>query len=148
MATGDNPIIPLFEDADRITAAATAAIGSGRFVKPSGNFQAGPLLDITGPTTPLTGGNLIQVAQCVAGDRALGVADRDASGSGEVLGVITGHDIVPMVSGGATTAGAKVMSDANGAAVPWTSAASEANNALGIAVSAAAGGICYVKLFS
>lgn len=148
MATGDNPITPLFRDADRITAACTAAVGSGRFVKPSGNFQGGPLLDLTGPTTPLTGGNLPQVAQCVAGERAIGVADRDGSGSGEVIGVITGHEIVPMVSGAATTAGAKVMSDANGAAVPWTSAASEANNANGIAVSAASGGIVYVKLYS
>jgi hypothetical protein len=143
VATGDNPITPLFEDADRITAAATAAVGSGRFVKPSGNFQGGPLLDLTGPTTPLVGGNLIQAAQCVAGDKALGVADRDASGSGEVFGIITGHDIVPMVSGAATTAGAEVQSDANGAAIPL--AAGRPN---GIAVSAASGGIVYVKLYS
>jgi hypothetical protein len=144
MATGDNAIVPLFDPGAKITAAATAAIGAGRFVKPSGNFQGGPLLDVTGPTTPLTGGNLMQVAQCVAGDKAVGVAGWDASGAGEVLPVYNGPGIVvPMVSGAATTAGAEVQSDANGAAIPL--AAGKSN---GMAVSAASGGVVYVRLYT
>jgi len=128
MATGDNPIIPLFEPGERPTAAATAAIGAGKFLKVSADMQASPILNVT---TPLVGGNLIQVAQCVAGERAIGVSGWDASGSGEVLPVIGPNMVVPMVAGSAVTFGQKVMSDAAGLPVPWTSAASEANNANG-----------------
>jgi hypothetical protein len=142
MATGDNAIVPLFDPGAKITAAATAAIGAGRFVRPSANMQGGPLLDISGPTTALTGGNLMQVAQTVAGERAIGVAGWDASGAGEVLPVYNGPGIVvPMVSGAATAAGVEVQSDANGAAIPL--AAGRPN---GMAISAAAGGVVYVRL--
>lgn len=143
MATGDNPVQPLFEPSNRVTVVATAAVGAGRFVKPSGNFQGGPLLDLTGPTTPLVGGNLIQCAQCVAGDKAIGVALYDASGNGEPFPCAMAHFILPVVAGGAIAAGNEVQSDANGAAIVL--AAGKAN---GIAVSAAAGGVVYIKMYS
>lgn len=144
MATGDNAIIPLHEKGDRITCAAGAAIGAGRFVKISANMQqVSPLLDLSTPTSPLTGGNLPVVAQCVAGDKAFGVAEWDASGAGEVLGVFCGHFIVPMVAGAAVAAGVEVQADANGAAI--TLAAGKAN---GIAVNTAVGGIVYVRIYS
>lgn len=144
MATGDNAVIPLYEPGSRITAAATAAIGAGRFVKISGNLQGGPGLDVSTPTSPLTGGNLPQVAQCVAGDKAYGVSGWDAAASGDVLPVLNGPGmVVPMVSGAATTAGQEVQSDANGAAIPL--AAGKSN---GMAISAAAGGVVYVRLYS
>lgn len=149
MATGDNPLIPLYEEGDRFTAAVTAAVTSGRFVKPSGNFQGGPLLDLTGPTTPLVKGNLPQVAQCVAGDRALGVAAWDAPNVDDVLPVINNGSgmIVPMVAGGTIVAGNKVMSDAAGQPVAWVSAASEANNSNGLALNGATvGQTVYVRL--
>jgi hypothetical protein len=48
-------------------------------VKISGNPQGGPLLDISTPTSPLTKGNLLQVAPCVAGDKAFGVTKWDTA---------------------------------------------------------------------
>jgi hypothetical protein len=145
MATGDNAILPLFTPADDVTCAASAAIGAGKFVKISADMQASPILAVG---TPLVKGNLMVVAQCVAGDKAFGVSKWDASGADEVLGVFSGGQVVPMTAGGSITAGNKVMSDASGNPVAWTSAASEANNANGIAVSTATNGnTVYVKLF-
>lgn len=150
MALGDNAIVALFDEASDLSAAVTAAVSAGRFVKISGGMQGGgPLLDVSTATSPLTGGNLMQVAQCVAGDRALGVSKWDAPTVGDVVGIHAGYQIVPMVAGAAITAGQKVMSDANGQPVPWTSAVSEANNSNGIAVSTAAGAATvYIKLRS
>lgn len=149
MALGDNAIVALFDEAGDLSAAVTAAVSAGRFVKISGSFQAGPLLDVSTATSPLTGGNLVQVAPCVAGDRALGVAKWDAPTAGDVVGVHAGHQVVPMVAGAAITAGQKIMSDINGQPIPWVSAAAEANNSNGIAVSTAAGAATvYIKLRS
>jgi Uncharacterized conserved protein (DUF2190) len=149
MAKGDNPIIPLYEPGSRITGAATAAITSGRFVKPA-DFQGGPLLDLSTPTSPLTKGNMLKVTQCGAGEKAIGVAGWDAPSADDELPVINGPGIVvPMVAGGTIAAGAKVMSDANGQPVAWTSAASEANNANGIALNAVTvGQTVYVRLYT
>jgi predicted RecA/RadA family phage recombinase len=144
VATGDNAIVPLHEVGDRITAAAGAAIGAGRFVRISANMQqTSPLLDISTSLSPLTGGNLPVVSQCTAGQKAFGVAEWDAAAAGDVLGVYCGHFIVPMVSGAAITAGVEVESDANGAAI--TLASGKAN---GIAVNTAVGGVVYVRLYS
>lgn len=144
MATGDNAILPLFTPADDLTAAVTAAVGSGKFCKISGDLQASPILSVS---APLTGGNLMKVAQCVAGDKAIGVSKWDAATAGDVVGLFAGGQVVPMTAGGSITAGNKVMSDANGNPVAWTSAASEANNANGIAVSTATNGnTVWVKL--
>jgi len=132
MATGDNPVVPLFEPGERPTAAATAAIGAGKFLKVSADMQASPILNVT---TPLVGGNLFQVAQTVAGDRAIGVAGWDASGSGEVLPVLGPNMVVPMVAGAAITFGNEVQSDAAGLPIPL--AAGKSN---GIALNSASGG--------
>lgn len=140
MATGDNAILPLFTPAQDVTAAASAAIGAGKFVKISADMQASPLLNVS---APLTKGNLMVVAQCVAGDKAIGVSKWDASGADEVLGLFTGGQVVPMTAGAAITAGVEVQSDANGN--PITLAAGKAN---GIAVSTAANAATvYVKLY-
>lgn len=148
MALGDNPVIALFEPADDLTAAVTAAVTSGKFVKIGGAFQGGPLLDVSTPTGPITKGNLMQVTQCVAGEKAIGVTKWDTVAADDVVGLFSGGQIVPMTAGGTITAGNKVMSDASGNPVAWTSAASEANNANGVAVSSATNGtVVYVKLF-
>jgi hypothetical protein len=140
MATGDNAILPLFTPADDVTCAASAAIGAGKFVKISADMQASPILVVG---TPLTKGNLMVVALCVAGDKAFGVSKWDASGADEVLGVFTGNQIVPMTAGGTVTAGQEVQSDASGNVI--TLAAGKAN---GIAVSSATNGnTVYVKLY-
>lgn len=147
MATGDNAVIPLFEPGARITGAATAAVSAGKFVKISADMQQSPLLTVS---SPITGGNVVQCAQCVAGDKAFGVAGYDAVNVGDTFPVINGPGIVvPMTAGATITAGNKVMSDANGNPVPWTSAASEANNANGLAVSSAANAaVVFVRLYS
>jgi hypothetical protein len=96
MALGDNSIVPLYEPGTRITAAVTAAVTGGKFVRPSGNFQSGPLL-----STASDGGN-VQVATCGAGLRALGVAGYDGPNAGDKIPLICGHDIVvPMTAGAA-----------------------------------------------
>lgn len=144
MATGDNVVTPLFDPVGKPSAAVTAAVGAGRFLKISGNFQAGPLLDVSTPTGPLVGGNLMQVAQCVAGDKAIGVARWDAAAAGDVVGVLgVPGMIVPVVAGGAIVAGTEVQSDANGAAITLA-----AGKATGYAVSASVGGIVYVRLYA
>lgn len=150
MATGDNPITPLFEPGQKITARITAAVTAGRFVKPSGNFEGGPLLDVSTPTGPLTGGNLMKVATCGAGQQAIGVAGTDGAADGDVIPVLNGPGlVVPMTAAGAITAGDKIMSDASGRATTWVTAASEANNALGVAISGAADtATVYVRLFT
>ena len=112
MATGDNPTIPLYEDGDRISAAITAAVSTGTFVGISGSFQGGPLLTVA---TPLTGGNLPQVATCTAAAKPFGVAVTDGVTAGDVIGVITGYGfVVPMVAGGTIAFGAEVECGAAG----------------------------------
>jgi len=147
MALGDNSIVPLFDPGDDLTAAVTAAVTAGRFCKISGNFQGGPLLSLSTPTSPLTKGNLIQVAPCGAGEQAIGVSKWDAPTADDVVGLYSGNKVVPMVADGAVTAGDKIMSGATGGAKTWATAASEANNCLGVAVSGAADtATVYVKL--
>lgn len=147
MALGDNAIVALFDDGDDRSAAVTAAVSAGRFVKISADVQGGPLLDVSTVAGPLTGGNLIKVATCGAGQRAFGVAKWDAPTAGDVVGLYTANQTVPMVAAGAVAFGDKIMSDASGNAKTWVSAASEANNALGVAESSAIDtGVVYVKL--
>lgn len=142
MATGDNATIPLFEPGERITAAATAPVVSGKFVKVTADMQSQPALNIA---APLTGGNLIQCAQAVAGDKAFGVAGYDAAAIGDSFPVLNGPGmVVPMVAGAAITAGQEVQSDA--AANPIPLAAGKSN---GMAVNSAANGATvYVRLYS
>lgn len=147
MALGDNAIVALFDDSDDRTAAVTAAVSAGRFVAISATVQGGPLLDVSTVAGPLTGGNLIKVATCGAGARAIGVAKWDAPTAGDVVGLYCANQTVPMVASGAITAGDLIMSDASGNAKTWVSAASEANKVLGIAETTAADtAAVYVKL--
>jgi hypothetical protein len=142
VALGDNAILALFDDGEEITVAALGAIGAGKFVRPGGNFQAGPLLDVSTPTSPLTGGNLPQVQACVAGEKALGVTKWDTAASGDVVGLYCGVQAVPMVAGATVIAGQEVQSDANGLPIPL--AAGRSN---GVALNGGAGGATiWVKL--
>src|SRR3954453_19489450 len=109
MAVGDNPVIPLFEEGHRPTAAEAAAVVAGKFIKIGADLQASPILNVA---TPLTGGNLMQVVQCVAGDRCIGVAVWDGPTIGDVVPIIALPLVVPMVAGAAITFGQEVQSDA------------------------------------
>lgn len=147
MALGDNPIAALFDPGDKRSAAVTAAVTAGRFVRISAVPEGGPPLDLSTPTSPLTGGNLIKVATCGAGQRAFGVSRWDAPTIGDVVGIYCGSQTVPMVADGAVTAGDIIMSGATGGAKTWVTAASDANKELGIAETTAADtATVYVKL--
>jgi Uncharacterized conserved protein (DUF2190) len=148
MALGDNPVIPLYEPGERFSARVTAAVTHGTFVAPSGNFEGGPLLDVSAPTSPLTGGNLPKVATCGAGAKAIGVAGFDAVADGDVIPVINGPGIVvPMTAGAAITAGQQVESNAAGNPIPWGGTIATQPN--GIAISGAANGATvYVRLYT
>lgn len=141
MAKYDNGILPLFDDADHVTGAVATgqSVNGGRFVAPSGGFQSGPALTASSPAND--GGNL-QVAQCGAAAKALGVAAYDAPNPGDKVHIYTGRFIVPMTAGGNITAGQEVESDANGK--PVTLASGRPN---GIAVSSAtSGNTVYIRL--
>jgi hypothetical protein len=139
MAKGDNAILPLYEDADNLTAAVTAAVTGGRFVSPSASFQSGPLLNAAAPATD--GGN-IQVAHTGAGLKALGVAAYDGPAVGDKIPVYTGRFVVPMTAGAAITAGQQVEANASGQPIPLAAGVSN-----GLAVStAASGATVYVRL--
>jgi hypothetical protein len=139
MAYMDNAVIPLFEEGHRPSAAAAAAVFGGKFVKIGADMQASPILNVG---TPLVGGNLMQVVQCVAGDRAIGVSGWDAPTIGDVVPIISIPIVVPMVAGAAVTFGQEVQSDAAGLPIPL--AAGKSN---GIALNSAAGGaIVWVAL--
>jgi hypothetical protein len=79
--------------------------------------------------------NLYDVGQVTtAGGFAVGVSKYDAVDNAEFG--IHGQPgmIVPVSAGADINAGAAVMSDANGRAIPWVTAASDANHVLGIAM--------------
>lgn len=127
-----NESIPFHETSD-FSAKATAAVTGKRFVRPSGSRESGPGLSSTSE-----GGNYL-VAHCGAGLKACGVSTYDAAINTKVGVVGTPGRIVPVTAAAAIAAGAEVMSDATGQAITWTSAASEANRALGQAMTAASG---------
>lgn len=142
MAYGDNAILPLYRPADELTARTVAAIGSGKFVKPSAAFEGGPLLDISTPTAPFTGGNNFRVAACVAGDKSIGVTAWDTAADGDKVTVYCGGQVVPMIAGANITGGVEVQSDAAG--LPITLAAGRSN---GICLSTVlSGAVAWIKL--
>jgi hypothetical protein len=144
MALGDNPVIPLFDPADDLSAAVSAAIGAAKFVKIGGNIQGGPVLDLSTPTSPLTKGNLIVVSACGAGDKSVGVTKWETAAADDAVGLFTGNQVVPMKAGANITAGKEVESDANGD--PITLASGKAN---GICITGAtSGGVAYIKLYA
>jgi hypothetical protein len=129
-----------FEDGN-VSFKATAAVTGKRFLKPSADQSGGP-----GLSTDIE--NLLKMATCGAGQKSSGVSKYDVASGSE--GGVHGQPgmIVPVTAGGAITVGQEVMSDATGKAVPWTSAASEANRALGLAMSGAANGAdAMIKLY-
>lgn len=104
-----NDCIPYYKPGADIPAACSAAVTGKRFLKVTGNRQSGPGLSSTAE------GSNYQVAQCVAGDKSIGVSMYDAPINGKV-GIVR-EGIVPVTSGAAVTAGTEVQSDANGKAI-------------------------------
>jgi hypothetical protein len=121
MALGDNGIIPLYRPGTDLTARATAAIAAGKFVRFSGAFEGGPLLDVSTPLSPLTGGNNFRVSLCGAAARASGVAAWDTAADGDKVLIYGPGEVVPMVAGAAITGGDEVESNASGNPIPLAS---------------------------
>jgi hypothetical protein len=121
-----NDCIPYKRPGEDISAKATAAVAGKRFVKVSGARTSGPGLAATAE------GSVYQAAQCVAGDRAIGVSAWDAA-LNEIFTIIIGG-IVPVTSGAAITAGAEVQADANGKAITLA-----AGKSLGVCMNTVAG---------
>jgi hypothetical protein len=126
-----NPCIPYHETGD-VTVRAEVALVGKRFVKISDPKTGGPGLSTDDA-------NVFVCSPCGAGEQAVGVAAYNIAitAEGPVLG--TPGKIVPVTSGAAITAGVEVMSDANGKAIAWTFAASDANKVLGVAMGSASG---------
>lgn len=110
-----------------LTGQATAAVTGKRFVKISGSRTN--KFNVLGTDAS---GNNHKVAPCGAGQAAIGVAKYDQPTVGGKVGVACAGILV-VTAGANLTAGQLVMSDATGQAIPWVSAASEANQKLGIA---------------
>jgi hypothetical protein len=117
LLTGANDCIPYYKPGADLPAAAGTAITGKRFIKVSANRQSGPGLSSTAEGSNYT------MAQCVAGDKAVGVSMYDTPVNGKV-GIVR-EGIVPVTSGAAVAAGQEVQSDALGKAIPL--AAGKAN---------------------
>lgn len=115
-----------------VTAETTVAVVGCRFVR----ISAARAFRFNVLATTATG-NPYKVAPCGAGGKAFGVSKYDQSVVGGKVGVARGG-IVTVLAGATITAGQKIMSDATGQAIPWVTAASEANECLGLAVDDAA----------
>lgn len=130
-----NDCIPWLEDADRITAQATAAVTGKRFVNASAARTSGPLIPATaqvGASDPTDGGR-IQAAHAAAAGHALGVSSWDAA-IGEGFTIIA-EGVVPVTAGAAITAGDAIEVGANGTAVPLATGVK-----VGVAVDSTANG--------
>lgn len=145
-----NICVPLFKGGEKdLTVKVTAAVVGKTFGAISATIESGP--EITTAVLPATydGGNL-RAATCGAGAKPDGVFAYDAA-INTIVPLIRqqGGAVVPVTSGAAITAGVEVMSDAAGKAIPWTSAASEANRKAGKATNTVAGANldCYIELY-
>jgi hypothetical protein len=122
-----NECIPYYTPGDAISAYVTTAVTGKRFVKISGNRQAGPALN-----TSTTGGN-VSINHATAAGRIFGVAKYDGA-VGDIIPVEkTSGSIVPVTAEGAIAAFAEVEVGTAGKAVTKTSGV-----AVGYVVSAAA----------
>jgi hypothetical protein len=138
-----NEAIAYYDNGEDLSCYANGAAVTGkRFVKVNGVKRVGS----QALATDALGGN-IPVVHCTAGAKALGVSTYDAADT-EGVPVMRGHKVVPVESGAAMTAGQKVMSDATGRAITWVTAASEANDDLGVVLNSptAAGQTAIVAL--
>lgn len=125
-----NDLVRVMEEGEDLTGQATAAVTGKRFLRVSAarNHKFN-VLGTTGASD-----NNYKVAPCgVVGQPALGVAKYDQPNIGGKVGIARGG-IVPVTAGAALTAGTEVMTDALGQAIPWVTAAGEANKKLGIAM--------------
>jgi hypothetical protein len=129
-----NDMVRTKEPGQDVTGQATAAVVGKRFVRISG-ARAYKFNQLAGTAD----GNNYKVATAVAGGAVFGVSKYDQPNIGGKVGVARGG-ICPVTCGANLTAGQRVMSDVNGAAIPWVSAASEANVWCGIAVDDALSG--------
>lgn len=124
-----NECIPYYTPGDAISAYVTTAVTGKRFVKISGNRQAGPALN-----TSTSGGN-VSINHATAAGRIFGVAKYDGA-VGDVIPVEkTPGSIVPVTASGAIAAFEEVEVGTAGVAVAKASGV-----AVGYAVSAAADG--------
>lgn len=143
MALGDNAIVPLYNPGVQLTARAVAAIAAGKFIRFSGAFEGGPLLDISTPLSPLTGGNNFRVALCGAAAKASGVSAWDTAADGDKVLIYGPGEVVPMVAGANITGGDEVESNASGNPIPLASGRA-CGQALATAASSA---VVYVRLY-
>lgn len=127
-----NDMVPTKRPGEDVSCETTAAVTGKRFVRISGAraFRFNVL------ATTATG-NLYKVAHSAAGGHAIGVSKYDQPNVGGKVGIARGGFCI-VTAGAAIAAGQYVMSDANGQAIPWVTAAGEANQKLGIAVDDAA----------
>lgn len=124
-----NDMVRTREPGQDLTGQVTVAVTGKRFVRISGARVN--KFNVLGTDAS---GNNYKVAMCsTLGQQAVGVSKYDQATVGGKVGVATAG-VCTVVAGNNLTAGQIVMTDANGAAIPWVSAASEANAKLGIAM--------------
>jgi hypothetical protein len=115
-----NECIPLWPS-DQITVlAGTGGVGGKRFVTNSGAPAVGLGTDGGVPTGVIPG---------TAGVSTIGVGAQD-SAAGLAVGVFVRGE-VPVTTSATLTGGTKVMTDANGYAVPWTTGNQVAGTCMG-----------------
>lgn len=129
-----NDMVRVREPGQDITGEVTAAIIGKRFLRISA-ARAYKFNQLAGSAS----GNNHKVAAAIAGGPSVGVSKYDQPVVGGKVGIARAG-IVVLTAGAAITAGQRIMSDATGQAVPWATAAGEANVALGYATDDAANG--------
>jgi hypothetical protein len=97
-----NTCIPYFDEADNLTATATAAVTGKTCVDISADQQAD---------------GTFSAAPCPAGAKPFGVAEYDAA-VGQWFGVVR-EGVVPVTAGGPLAAGQLVQVGANGLVIVW-----------------------------
>jgi hypothetical protein len=108
-----NECVAFYDAGEDVTCHVEAAVTGKKLVKISDPIQAGS----AGLSSTTTGGNPV-VSPCGAGEQPFGVAAYDAA-IGAKVPVIRGKKVLPLVSGAAITAGARVMSDSTGRVVTY-----------------------------
>jgi hypothetical protein len=109
-----NEAIPYYEPGGRITGHTEVDITGKRFVAPDGRLN-GP--GLTGDGQGVT----YKIKKPAAGGFALGVASHDALAGSKVTVLCDPGMVVPVLAGGALTAGQEVQADVDGKAVPLAS---------------------------